>query len=520
MTSPGMVVSPDSASYLSTAQHLSGGLGFTSEFAPDTSTYSIAQQLDLDGRVPLTEWPPLYPAVLGGGAQLGPDPIDVARAVNAVALGATAVLAALLVRRAVDPPLPVLAATSVLVVLGPVQVTDLRLLSVPLLGQSAFVLSEALFLPLLLAALLVGAEVARCGRRTSLAAVVLVVAATLTRYVGVAAGAGAAASVLTDARGTGRRRRRRAAALLLAGPVVVVGWATVQRVLWGPGGGEVLAWHPPGREALADLVDVAGPWFLLPPSWPTGLRALLLLAAVAVPVWVAVREVRPTRSADRDGGPQFVPVLAGLLVAGAAVFAVLVVTMAVVDANVPFAQRTLAPVQVLLQLAWLCVLCRWLAGPTEWVPVATIAGLVVVLCAGSVAGLGEDREAIAESVRTTADDRATSPLRDLPPDVVVVTNDPARTWGETDARVLLAPQERHLVSDRTNPAYDMELRQVAELLAARPGVVVHHPGPLGGELPTDLEVVAGLVTIDGCGDPSALLTDPDRIDEVRSLLRC
>lgn len=524
MTGAGMVVTPDSASYLSTAQHLADGQGLTSDFAPDTSTYTIEEQLELDGRVPLTEWPPLYPAVLGGGAVLGPDPLEVARVVNAFALGATAVLGALLIRRAVDPPPLVLAATALLVVLGPVQVAGLRLLSVPLVGQSAFVLSETLFLPLLLGALLVGARIARDGRRALVAAVALVGAATLTRYVGVAAGAGAAAMVLADPSAPGRGRVRRAVALLVTGPAAILLWAMAQRVVWGSGGGEVLAWHPPGTDALGDLVDVAGGWFLLPPSWPAPLRALLLLVAVAVPVSFVVRELRRggARGAARGAAAPHpvVPVLVGLLTAAAGVLAVLVVTMVLVDANVPFAQRTLAPVQVLLQLAWVCVLYRWLADRPAWAPTTAVGVAALVLCAGSIAGLDEDRAALAESVRTAAAQRAGSPLRDLPGDAVVVTNEPARAWGETDAQVLLAPQGRHLVSDRPNSDYEDELRAVGALLGRRTGVVAHHPGLLGGDLPADLERVAGLVPIDGCGDAPELLTTPERVGELTALLRC
>ena len=512
-----MVVTPDSSSYLSTAGHLAGGEGLTSDFAPDTSSYSIAEQLELARRVPLTEWPPLYPAVLAGGTALGPGALDVARIVHALAVAATAVLAALLVRRAVAPPPLVLAASGLLAVLGPVQASELRLLSVPLLGQSAFVLSETLFLPLLLAALLVGAHVARGGRRTLVAAVVLVAAATLTRYVGVAAGAGAAAMVLTTA-GVGRRRRlRRATALLLAGPGVVVAWTVVRELLWRAGGGEELAWHPPGSEALVDLIDVAGGWFLLPEGWPAALRAFVLLILLAVPVVSALRGLRRSGRARDDA----TVVLVGLLTAAVALFGVLVLTMAVIDVNVPFAQRTLAPVQVLLQLAWVCVLYRWAvhrAGP-EWVPTTAVVGVALVLCAGSVAGLGADREAIEEAARTTAEQRASSPLRDLPPDVVVVTNEPARAWGETSAQVLLAPRARRMVSGEADPGYGGQLREVDELLARRAGVVAIYPGLLGGGLTADLQEV-GLERLEECGDMPELLTAPGRVRELATLLHC
>ena len=517
ITAPGMVVTPDSSSYLSTAVHLARGEGLTSDFAPDTSNYSIAEQLELARRVPLTEWPPLYPAVLAGGTALGPGALDVARIVHALAVAATAVLAALLVRRAVAPPPLVLAASGLLAVLGPVQASELRLLSVPLLGQSAFVLSETLFVPLLLAALLVGAQVARGGRRTLLAAVVLVVAATLTRYVGVAAGAGAAAMVLA-ATGVGRRRRlRRAAALLVAGPVAAVTWTVVRELLWRAGGGEELAWHPPGSEALGDLLDVAGAWFLLPEGWPAALRVPVLLIVVAVPVASALNGLR-RRGRARD---ESAAVLVGLLTAASVLFGVLVVTMALVDVNVPFAQRTLAPVQVLLQLAWVCVGYRWAArraGPA-WVPTAAVVVGALVLCAGSVAGLRADREAIEEAARTTAEQRASSPLRELPPDVVVVTNEPARAWGETSAQVLLAPRERRMVSGEADPEYEGQLREVDELLARRAGVVAIYPGLLDGGLAADLQEV-GLERLEDCGDTPELLGAPGRAREMATLLRC
>ena len=88
------------------------------------------------------------------------------------------------------------------------------------------------------------------------------------------------------------------------------------------------------------------------------------------------------------------------------------------------------------------------------------------------------------------------------------------------AQVLLAPQARHLVSDRRNPDYEDELRAVGELLGRRTGVVAHHPGLLGGDLSADLERVAGLVRVDGCGEAPELLTAPERVEELTAMLRC
>ncbi|MFZ5478584.1 MAG: hypothetical protein ACOZNI_17570, partial [Myxococcota bacterium] len=141
----------DSATYLSTATHLSEGAGF----------------VRFDGRAYVL-WPPLYPVLISLGVHAGLSAARAAVVVNGLALWAAAVAVARVVRRDARAPIAALLA-GLAVVLVPGQVT-----------VAGSVWSETTF------AAFVALAFVAVGRGGGLAVGVFVGLAALTRHVGIA----------------------------------------------------------------------------------------------------------------------------------------------------------------------------------------------------------------------------------------------------------------------------------------------------------------------------------------------
>jgi hypothetical protein len=159
-TRHGPGTSPDSVEYVASARNLFEGRGFTSA-----------------GGDTLTAWPPGLPAVLALGLHVGIEPSTTARVVNAAAMAAIVLLTFVLLRRHVRSARAGLIGTA-LVALSPT-----------LLRTADMIWSEPLFCALLLAFVVLAEDLMRNpARGTALlvAAAVLVWAASLVRWVGIA----------------------------------------------------------------------------------------------------------------------------------------------------------------------------------------------------------------------------------------------------------------------------------------------------------------------------------------------
>ena len=543
-------VTPDSGAYLSTAQNLVDGRGVTTPYPVETTSYSIEEQLAFDGAVPFTEWPPLYPVALGVLMAAGAGAVDAAQLLNTLALAATLVLTSLLARRLCGGRAVPVAAATALVLLGPVASTRDPLPGANPIGQSLLVLSEALYLPLFLGALLLATYAtgprAGSGRRVRGGGAALVAAATLTRFVGVAAGVGAAGALAL--RNDRRRQVGRIAVLLAAGPVALVMWSLLRTAWWGAGSGEVVAWHPPGADQLRDLLDVLGSWCLLPPSLPWPVRAVVvccvggaLLAVALHPRWR--RQVGgPELAVGRPAGD----LLSALVIAAVAHVLIVLATVTFVDAWVPLSQRTLGVAQVALYLAAVGLVTGWVLQQRVSVqrPVALVGAVAVLLaCAPGALWLVGAREqpviggggggAVAAGARRPEGSEASGgsdeasgagPARlvpDVPDDMVVVTNNPGLLWFDTQAQLLLAPRRTAALTGERNPDLAIEAAEVAALLARRDGIVVlHDMGTDGTAVRDSLVEHGGLVALGGCGTPAEVLATRTAADRISAQLGC
>ena len=524
VTAPGMVVTPDGGQYLAAASNIASGRGVTSPIVPETTDVSVRNQLLARGRMPFTEWPPAYPTLVAAVSELGVSTTAAARLLNVLAFGATAVLLVLAVE-VLSGSLAAGVAVAVAVACGPVVAGFTPLQSVNVLDQTIFVLSEPLFLPLVLGALLTGGA-SMAGRRLWFrTAVGLVVLATLVRFVGVAAGASLAVAVVAVPAARGRRLRL-AAPLLLAGPAAVVSWTLLRRVVWGAGPVKSLGWHPPGTRRTGGIVDVAAGWFGMQTGVADWLRVtVVLLVAVAVTVVVAVPKVRRRVVGQRWDEPgRLGPAVS--LAAFVWVYPVVVLlSVTVVDKNVPLDQRLMGPAGVVLFALVGGVLVAAVAhlrpAQAAWLPAAVAALLALVVALAGTSGLGDVAGAHRDAVDNARRRAAQSPVGKLPAADVVFSNRPGDLYVDTGRPSLLLPPMVDLATGTRNRSFRKELGVVTGLLSQHPGVVVVFrdlaPGApdLGAALGR-----AGLVEVGTCADDLRAFTQPRWAGRVAAAQPC
>ena len=152
----GVGLSPDSATYIAAARSLLAGRGY----------------LNYTGNT-IFEYPPLYPTLLALGSLVYPDPISVARYVNALSFGLIVFLSSRWLARHSDSVLPPL--------IGSVLV----LLSVPLISVSVFAWTECVFILFTLLFLLQIGRYRDSGKDLDVVlAAAFAALAFLTRYIG------------------------------------------------------------------------------------------------------------------------------------------------------------------------------------------------------------------------------------------------------------------------------------------------------------------------------------------------
>jgi hypothetical protein len=265
----GAAVSPDSTVYLSAAENLVKGRGLVA----------------FDGH-PLVAWAPLYPVLLAAFEKLGMGALGTARWLGVLGMAAIVLAAAAWLRRHVASPAIRLVAVAAVAC------------STAMLRDALFVWSEILFVLCVVTCLMdLERFCALPARATLLRAAAWAALASLTRYVGVTAGLVAIVVALwgPGARSRGRRVADSLLACLVAlGPLAL--W--LARNLAVSGTLVYPATPPPSQPAWQIAVDgfqvMAQEW--LPYAVPHGLRAVVVLAALALLVVALVRSRAGARS--------------------------------------------------------------------------------------------------------------------------------------------------------------------------------------------------------------------------------
>lgn len=260
----GSAVYPDGVRYISIARQVI-----------DEGTFTA---LSNDGGYePVTRFPPLFPSLLALPHLVGIDPLDFARWLNAILFGLNALLVGLIVRSQTRGPrwLPLLAAALVL-------------LSVDILELHSSVLSEPVYMTLLLLSLILLTRYVRTpshryARLASLAAA----GCFLDRYVGIAAVATAALTTLiTESTIKGKLRETSLTALVGCAPMAL--WFARAYVIEGDVAGRRLGSGSIGPSDAQAAVSTLWSW-LIPFSTPGELVAVALIGIV-VCVVVLIRQ--------------------------------------------------------------------------------------------------------------------------------------------------------------------------------------------------------------------------------------
>jgi hypothetical protein len=448
-------VSVDSGEYLAVADGLRRGQGLTMPYAGYDEAYRIVHPGD---RIPMTQFPPLYPAALAAVSEVtGLSLHASARTVGVISFAAFAVVGAFLVWRATRS-LPFGALVGALL-LGPDLVTI-----------HAMVWSEQLMLAALAGALLCSVRIVDRATSPRLAALALCcVAASMARFAGVATIA-AGALVVSMAVDGSRLRRLRAAALFGAATLVpTIAWFVRNTAVTGAVSEKEPAWHPPSLTVLGQAAQTIGGWIV---PWRAASMSVGIVVLAAVVVAAIVRRRTLARLARGS--------LVDLCILYAASYALfLLLARSLLDQNIPFDQRLLAPLLALGAIGGCAFLhgmspsTRRAAGRTALVVVASLsvlrgAALTARFSETTVAAYTSDRWRASETLAYA---------QGLPRTARVITNAPDPLWFWDDRVTQILPPRSSLYSGEPNDNYSAQVEELWTSTACTRAVVVFFSQP-------------------------------------------
>lgn len=483
-TPSGLLQVTDTMSYFSTALNVADGKGVTTAFAAPWSQPSIAEQLAHLGRVPLEEWPPGYPLLLSVGIFTGLTVEMSARWLSVAGAVGFGIGFVWIARRELRLPMWW---TTVLAVVAIVAPSPL-IVDLGPMGGRLVALSESVFIPLSVIAVAVGlAAVRRPTAWLSCGAGIAVAVATLVRptgaVLGVAIGWGVY-SALSERDQPLRRKALTTALAAMSGPVVLVLWGVVNRLMWHASGssGRSAGWYVSASPVSETVRGMSG-WFGVSADVPLVVASLVTIVSVMIPIVVVmVPRSRGWIFERRKSAERPATVLA-LVVVGS--WLAVVATQFFLNSQTSLSVRHLASLQPFVYLldgllVWLLVE-RWLArsetAHTRSIRVVSLGmfsvlgGLVIALpTARTVQDLRRDlSHVLATAPAPVASNVAKGSL--------VVSNDPAAVWGWSRRPVLLLPVDRFTTSDRANPQYASGLDRMVDLSRDMPTIVVVYPAP-------------------------------------------
>ena len=484
---------PDSIAYEGAASNIAAGRGLTTPFALMTERASPEQQLAWGDALPLTEQPPGYPLALAAMHGIG---LSGESAAHVLSIAGLALLAAgVAIAAAVGlgrRPLPV-AAITLLAVLGPSSTEFKGVMGGPL-PMAPSILSERLALPLSIVALaLVAVPLPRVRSlspetvdriRLALVAAVIV-ASTLTRFTGAACGVACAVAVAMDSRRTRRSRAIWGSTLLVIGPVTILVISTIVG-----GAPKAIAWHP--RSVFGPMIDVMSDWFLLSRSLPFALRVAALALLVIGPIVLAF-----TRRATEPDRRSIAVALATFTIADSCS---VVLTALLLDAVVGINQRMMTPVQASIYLLLAIEVFDSVHRRASALRTATVIGLsasAVLISIPTIAQLADSRTTWKNLHDLQAIAIARSPLRNIPTDTFVFSDDPPAAWNSAGLTAYKLPLRVIATTAQPDRDYDEHVDQVVAITEANDSLVVVSDAM---RPPTDIDayLTRGLVVLARC----------------------
>lgn len=354
-----------------------------------------------DSTLPLTVWPPGFSIAMAIPQRAGFAPLTAARIVVALAAGVTAATVVLLLSSVISFP----GALAGLLVI---------LLTPAFLDEHTSVLSEPLFFACL-ALVLFGMT-----RERPLLAGLAAVAAVLTRYAGLSAGAACAIWFLFFTRGTPRERIRRAALAAAPSAVAFAAWmihnarvTVVQSTL-------KVSYHPGILQTFREGLQTVVRW--IAPGLDSAIAfgaAIILFAAIVAGVLTSRRAAASPRGTTELPEKNVSGAVAILLLS---YLATLVLSRMFVGASILFDSRLLSPAFLLIEIAAIPILWTFFRRSSIRVRAAAVSALLLWL-AGSVM---VDAEIVEDAV-TDGNDFAATEWRTSPTIEWVMNNGAGKT---------------------------------------------------------------------------------------------
>lgn len=464
----GMVAKSDSASYLSVADNLTEGRGLTVPVGLPMHDMTPAEFVEGADQLPVQGYPPLYSLTVGALGAAGLSTRAAAGLVNiASGVGMIVVLALLtwhITARSV---------VAVSLTVGVVLVQDFFFIS-----MVRYLLPDGMFCFLMLLQIWTAWRYLQDStRRRFIELVVATAAVVLVRQIGLAMVGSTVLALVLFSPGSGRQRVQRSAAfaglsllpMALYLPLTSAGSSGRNGIF------DRLAVHLPPDEQYDLVFDTARAWLtgLGGPSWYPLLGGLLVLGLVALAAY-GWRLHPPGESvAERRSVAQ----LAGLLaLAGGSYVAVLWITAAFIDADVPLGERYLQPLLLLalpLAAAGLTRFARANPGPSPtrlgWGVVATLAAVALLVL---MRGTSTVRYALdlPQSEATTS----VGPyLASLPPDAVIFAVDPESVYNDVARAAYVLPTLINRYTLDPSERVESDLAELAALGSTRDVYVVY-----------------------------------------------
>ena len=478
---PGPGLDPDAVSYLGAAQSLVRDR----TYRVPTSGWAAS-----DSSEPLSHFPPGYSTAIAVPVAAGMTPVQGARLLIVIAAFFTFAGVVLLVSSAAGMEIGVMTGT-------------VALATPALLDVHLSVLSEPLFLPLMLATLAGMLKIIDPGRRTRgrrewrgvWAAAwtgLLLAAAVMLRYAGVALVGAAAIAALSgpvDPRRRGSTRVLRVALVSVPAACALGAWLLRSIRLGGARSVRELGLYGNMGETLHEGLRTARDWLVPagagqwrgPVAWVLGIGAV----ALAIQAWRRRREgaaaVAWLRQNQEIDAHRARVLLGGVLLMGIVYLAFVAVSRTVADPSIPFDERILAPAILLAEIGMGVALALWWPGRDR---VARV-GVGVVVLAWFVASAVTSATRV-QSALEDGNDFAGSDWRDSPTVAwvrspeggayrVLYTNWPAALYFN-------AGRATHDVPDVTDA---LTLRRFRDRIARSHGVVVAFTAVNGDVAPPD-----------------------------------
>ncbi len=455
-TPEGLTLTDDSIAYIAGARSILAGQGYREAWLATAG--------------PVTHFPPVFSSLLAFIGLFGLDPLRGVRFLNALLFGLNGVLLGILgwrMTRALAPGL---------------LLAGLYLVNDSLLRVHATALSEPLFIFLsLLAFWMFDLYVERDAHWLWLVSCgVMVGLAYLTRYAGLALVATFLVALLILHRTW--RKRLTAAGIFLAGVLPwILGWAAVNELMGGTATNRDLVWHPVTASNLDMGVRTAAAFLMPVDAWRLALLRVpflfVFLIALAL-AGVLARLIIKTRGYLRgqaDGVSKGVISFCNALYVFGYLGAILA-SMSLFDASTKFRDRILAPVYVsLLILVVLALVWVWRRRHA----VAIALGILVfgLFAYGQFAAVTElSKGAQGYASFKWYDSKAIAFLRQLPPTVMVYTNEPGAVYLYTGRGAYVLPDRYDPVTAEPRPRFDEGIIELQSQVKAGKAVLALFSG--------------------------------------------